>query len=156
MTCRCARRSCGTMDARFGEAEHLNAAHPDLAAVLGVPATPGFTAPKLLWMSRHEPKLFAATRHVLLPKDYVRLFLTGEHVTDMSDAAGRWWLDEAKRDWCGCRPEGDRHGARHGAETRRGRRRTTEVRAVDDIGFEIEHGEVVGFLGPKAPARRPA
>jgi xylulokinase len=81
------------------EAAQLNRDHPDLPRRLGVPATPGFTAPKLLWMQRHEPEAFAATRMVLLPKDYVRLFLTGETVTDMSDAAGSWWLDQAARDW---------------------------------------------------------
>ena len=62
-------------------------------------AMPGFTAPKLLWVARHEPELFARTRKVLLPKDYVRLFLVGEHVSDMSDAAGTLWLDVARRDW---------------------------------------------------------
>ena len=62
-------------------------------------AMPGFTAPKLLWVARHEPELFARTRKVLLPKDYLRLFLVGEHVSDMSDAAGTLWLDVARRDW---------------------------------------------------------
>src|SRR5262249_20091175 len=82
-----------------GEAAELNREHPDLAWELGVPAAPGFTAPKLLWLSRHEPALLDRLSKVLLPKDYVRLWLTGEHVTDMSDAAGSWWLDEARRDW---------------------------------------------------------
>ncbi|MDQ0395611.1 xylulokinase [Labrys monachus] len=81
------------------EAAELNRIHPDLAWRLGVPAAPGFAAPQLLWLSRHEPATLVALRKVLLPKDYVRLQLTGEHVTDMSDAAGSWWLDEAARDW---------------------------------------------------------
>lgn len=59
----------------------------------------GFTAPKLVWMAKHEPELFARVARVLLPKDYLRLWLTGEHVSDMSDAAGTSWLDCAKRDW---------------------------------------------------------
>jgi xylulokinase len=59
----------------------------------------GFTAPKLLWVKTHEPALFAKIAKVLLPKDYLRLILTGAHVAEMSDAAGTSWLDTAKRDW---------------------------------------------------------
>ena len=60
---------------------------------------PGFTAPKLLWVRRHEPEIFRRTACVLLPKDYVRLKLTGEKVSDMSDASGTSWLDVAHREW---------------------------------------------------------
>jgi len=60
---------------------------------------PGFTAPKLLWVERHEPAAFARVAKVLLPKDYLRLWLTGEHVAEMSDAAGTSWLDTGARDW---------------------------------------------------------
>jgi xylulokinase len=60
---------------------------------------PGFTAPKLLWVKRHEPEIFAKTRTVLLPKDYVRLWLTGGKASDMSDSAGTLWLETAKRAW---------------------------------------------------------
>lgn len=59
----------------------------------------GFTAPKLVWMQKHEPDLFARTRRVLLPKDYLRLWLTGEAISDMSDASGTSWFDPAGRDW---------------------------------------------------------
>lgn len=59
----------------------------------------GFTAPKLRWVQKNEPDIFAATRKVLLPKDYVNLWLTGDHVSEMSDAAGTLWLDVARRDW---------------------------------------------------------
>ena len=55
--------------------------------------------PKLLWVEKHEPKVFAKVRSVLLPKDYLRLRLTGEKVSEMSDAAGTLWLDVGKRDW---------------------------------------------------------
>ncbi|MCX5570962.1 xylulokinase [Kaistia nematophila] len=72
---------------------------PDLGRIAGVPAMPGFTAPKLLWVARHEPEVFAAVAHVLLPKDYVRFRLTGAYVSEMSDAAGTLWLDEAERRW---------------------------------------------------------
>ena len=60
---------------------------------------PGFTAPKLVWLARHEPETFAAIRTVLLPKDYLRLWLTGGKVSEMSDAAGTVWLDVGARDW---------------------------------------------------------
>lgn len=60
---------------------------------------PGFTAPKLSWVAENEPEIFAKTKKVLLPKDYARLWLTGEHVGDCSDAAGTGWLNVAKRDW---------------------------------------------------------
>jgi len=83
----------------FKEAEDLAREHPELSHALGVIPMPGFTAPKLLWLARHEPEAFRAVRKVLLPKDYIRLKLTGACVTDMSDAAGTWWLDEAARDW---------------------------------------------------------
>jgi xylulokinase len=60
---------------------------------------PGFTAPKLLWVQRHEPEIFSQVAKVLLPKDYLRLRMTGDFASDMSDAAGTLWLDVAKRDW---------------------------------------------------------
>jgi xylulokinase len=60
---------------------------------------PGFTAPKLVWVAEHEPDVFARTARVLLPKDWIRLRLTGEAVSEPSDAAGTLWLDVAKRRW---------------------------------------------------------
>ena len=60
---------------------------------------PGFTAPKILWVARREPDVFRQLDKVLLPKDYLRLRMTGEYASDMSDAAGTMWLDVAKRDW---------------------------------------------------------
>lgn len=81
------------------ECELLQERLPELGRLAGVPAMPGFTAPKLLWLAAHEPELAAKVAKVLLPKDHVRLRLTGEHVTDMSDAAGTLWLDQARRAW---------------------------------------------------------
>jgi xylulokinase len=72
---------------------------PRATAITGNLAMPGFTAPKLLWVARHEPETFARVATVLLPKDYLRLRLTGEKISDMSDAAGTLWLDVARRDW---------------------------------------------------------
>ncbi|WP_067701723.1 xylulokinase [Erwinia sp. ErVv1] len=81
------------------ECTELTAMAPDLAAVAGNLAMPGFTAPKLLWVARHEPQIFAQTASVLLPKDYLRWKMCGEKISDMSDAAGTLWLDVARRDW---------------------------------------------------------
>lgn len=80
------------------EAAELDA-DPRFRAISGNIVFPGFTAPKLVWVARHEPAIFACVAKVLLPKDYLRLWLTGEHVAEMSDAAGTSWLDTAKRDW---------------------------------------------------------
>lgn len=60
---------------------------------------PGFTAPKLVWVARHEPDVFRQVRRVLLPKDHVRLWLSGEHASDLSDSAGTAWLDVGARRW---------------------------------------------------------
>ena len=62
-------------------------------------AMPGFTAPKLLWMKKNEPKKFNQVAKVLLPKDYLRFILTGEFYSDLSDASGTYWLDVGKREW---------------------------------------------------------
>jgi xylulokinase len=60
---------------------------------------PGFTAPKVAWVAENEPEAFSRMAKILLPKDYVRLWLTGEHVAEMSDAAGTGWLDVGARCW---------------------------------------------------------
>lgn len=60
---------------------------------------PGFTAPKLAWVAKHEPEIFAKAAKVLLPKDYLRLWLTGEYISEMSDSAGTSWLDTGARKW---------------------------------------------------------
>jgi xylulokinase len=85
----------------FAECEELTRRVPDFLAKAGNLAMPGFTAPKALWLARHEPETFAKVASVLLPKDYVRFRLTGEKVSEMSDAAGTLWLDIAGRRWSG-------------------------------------------------------
>ena len=72
---------------------------PRLEEISGNRAMPGFTAPKLLWVAENEPQTFEQVACVLLPKDYVRLCLTGDKVSDMSDASGTLWLDVAERSW---------------------------------------------------------
>ena len=87
-------------DGRAGaECAQIERRAPRLHAVAGNLAMPGFTAPKLLWVAAHEPEIFAATARVLLPKDWLRLRLTGEQVSEMSDASGTLWLDVGRRAW---------------------------------------------------------
>jgi xylulokinase len=82
----------------FVEAAELDA-DPRFREITGNIVFPGFTAPKLVWVKRKEPDVFARVRRVLLPKDYLRLWLTGEHISEMSDSAGTAWLDVARRRW---------------------------------------------------------
>ncbi|WP_366513892.1 FGGY family carbohydrate kinase [Planktotalea sp.] len=81
------------------ESETLTSRIPDIGMIAGVPPQPGFTAPKLMWLKAHEPLVFAKINKILLPKDFITLWLTGCHVTDTSDAAGTLWLDQGKREW---------------------------------------------------------
>ena len=74
-------------------------ADPAFRAISGNIVFPGFTAPKLAWVKAHEPELFDKVAMVLLPKDYVRLWLTGDRASDMSDSAGTSWMDTSKRAW---------------------------------------------------------
>jgi xylulokinase len=70
-----------------------------LIELTGNRALTGFTAPKLLWLRRHEPETYARIAHVLLPKDYVRLRLTGDRAVDAADASGTLLFDVARRRW---------------------------------------------------------
>jgi xylulokinase len=84
-------RECAEIERRIGLER--------LIQLTGNRALTGFTAPKLLWVRRHEPELFARIEHVLLPKDYVRLRLTGERATDAADASGTLLFDVPRRRW---------------------------------------------------------
>src|ERR671911_3204229 len=70
-----------------------------LIALTGNRALTGFTAPKLLWLRKHEPENYARIARIMLPKDYVRLRLCGAHAIDMADASGTLLLDVAQRRW---------------------------------------------------------
>jgi xylulokinase len=82
-------------------AEQCAALDPLARRIAGNLAMPGFTAPKLLWVRENEKEIFRATQRVLLPKDYLRLMMTGAAISDMSDAAGTLWLDIGARRWSG-------------------------------------------------------
>lgn len=70
-----------------------------LIAMVGNPALTGFTAPKILWVREHEPKIYENTRHILLPKDYIRFRMTGEYATEVGDASGTLLFDVKNRRW---------------------------------------------------------
>ena len=70
-----------------------------LIELVANPALTGFTAPKILWVREHEPRVYEKTRHILLPKDYIRYRLTGEYATEVSDASGTLLLDVVHRKW---------------------------------------------------------
>lgn len=81
------------------ECQLLEQEVPTSRAITGNLMMPGFSAPKVKWVQRHEPEVFHQIHKVLLPKDYLRFRLTGNYASDMSDAAGTMWLDLEKRDW---------------------------------------------------------
>lgn len=81
------------------ECYELEETLPGLGKITGNRAMPGFTAPKLLWLKKHEPDIFKQIAKVLLPKDYIRLRMTGDYATDVSDAAGTLWLNTNTREW---------------------------------------------------------
>jgi xylulokinase len=82
-------QECGELEQRL----------PDLRRITGNPTLPGFTAPKLVWVKKHEPEIFRRIGKVLLPKAYLRYRLSGEYIEDMSDASGTAWLEVGKRAW---------------------------------------------------------
>ncbi len=84
-------QECAEIEERVGLAR--------LIELTGNRALTGFTAPKLLWLARHEPETYSRIRHVLLPKDYVRFRLTGERAIDVADASGTLLFDVAGRRW---------------------------------------------------------
>jgi xylulokinase len=72
-----------------------------LLQTVGNPALPGFTAPKVLWVRKHEPQVYSRAAKILLPKDYVRYRLTGAFCSEVSDASGTCLFDVGRRAWSG-------------------------------------------------------
>ena len=84
-------KECAEITQTVGEAR--------LIEMVSNPALTGFTAPKILWLRNNEPEVFAKVRKVLLPKDYIRLCLTGEYAADVADASGTLLFDVTNRKW---------------------------------------------------------
>jgi xylulokinase len=85
-------KQCDDIEAKAGGREKL-------ISLVANPALTGFTAPKILWVREHEPRVYAKTKHILLPKDYIRYRMTGEYATEVSDASGTLLLDVKNRRW---------------------------------------------------------
>src|SRR5262245_1190730 len=83
---------CAEIESRAGGREAL-------IELVANPALTGFTAPKILWVRTREPKVYEKTKHILLPKDYIRFRMTGEYATEVSDASGTLLLDVVNRNW---------------------------------------------------------
>jgi xylulokinase len=81
------------------EIESKAGGRPALIELVANPALTGFTAPKILWVRQHEPRVYGKTKHILLPKDYIRYCMTGEYATEVSDASGTLLLDVVNRQW---------------------------------------------------------
>jgi xylulokinase len=87
-------------DARsFRECADIMEGTPEVVRHSGNIVLAGYTAPKLLWVKKHEPSVFEKVAKVLLPKDYIRLRMTGAYASDMSDSSGTYWLDIKNRQW---------------------------------------------------------
>ncbi len=128
----------------------LEAAVPEMTAITGNRAMPGFTAPKLLWVRSHEPKIFAETAKVLLPKDYVRLRMTGEIASDMSDSSGTLWLDVANRRWSETMLSGTGLDVSHMPKLFEGNEITGELRAELTEAWGMSRVPVVAGGGDNA------
>ena len=85
-------KQCADIESRAGGREAL-------IELVANPALTGFTAPKILWVRENEPRVYAKTKHILLPKDYIRFRMTGEYATEVSDASGMLLLDVQSRTW---------------------------------------------------------
>jgi xylulokinase len=128
----------------------LETAVPEMTRITGNRAMPGFTAPKLLWVRLHEPEIFDATAKVLLPKDYVRLRMTGELASDMSDSAGTLWLDVAKRRWSDAMLAGTGLNVSHMPALFEGNEITGELRAELAEAWGMSRVPVVAGGGDNA------
>ncbi|MCE2459938.1 MAG: xylulokinase [Pseudomonadales bacterium] len=122
----------------------------DVAALTGNRAMPGFTAPKLLWVGRHEPEIFARTRTVLLPKDYLRYRMTGEFASDMSDAAGTLMLDVGGRCYSERMLAATGLSLSHMPRLVEGSEIAGELRSEVADGWRLKRVPVVGGAGDQA------
>lgn len=140
-------------DGRSGvECRELERRVPALRRITGNVAMPGFTAPKLLWVAAHEPAIMAAVAHVLLPKDYVRLRLTGDLASDCSDSAGTLWMDVGARRWSEEVLEACGLGIAQMPRLREGNSLTGQVSAVAAAELGLPQVPVAAGAGDNAAA----
>ena len=134
----------------YHEAARLDA-DPRFRKITGNIVFPGFTAPKLVWVRNNEPDIFAKVRKILLPKDYLRLWLTGEHISEMSDSAGTSWLDTGNRKWSAPLLEATHLGEEHMPALVEGTERAGILRAELAARWGLSQGIIVaGGAGDNA------
>ncbi len=132
------------------ECIELERREPRSREITGNLMMPGFTAPKLLWVAKHEPDLFRRTAAVLLPKDFIRLRMTGEKVSDMSDASGTAWMDVGRRDWSEPLLEATGLGRSHMPRLVEGSRPSGTISAAAASELEVPPVVVAGGGGDNA------
>lgn len=132
------------------EAAELDA-DPRFRTITGNIVFPGFTAPKLVWVAKNEPDIFARLAKVLLPKDYLRLWLTGEYISEMSDSAGTAWLHTGARAWSPDLLAATGLGIEHMPKLTEGTHQAGRLRAELAAALGMESGVIVaGGAGDNA------
>ena len=155
-TC-CGRRSSGAISAPNAECRWLDEhdrPQPAARAARSNPALTNFTLTKLLWVRTHEPDVWARVRHVLLPKDYVRFRLSGEHATDVADASGH--ADARCRAPALVARDARRGGHRRAAAARASSNRRRSARASRDAARRSPASRPARRSSPAPAIRRPA
>jgi len=133
------------------ECDEMEQKSSNLREISGNIAMPGFTAPKLLWVKNNEPEIFKKINKVLLPKDYLRFRLSGEFVTDPSDASGTLWLDVKKRNWSEELLETTSLGIEHMPRIVEGSESSAEISKSIKEQFRFNHNVIIaGGAGDQA------
>jgi|TARA_B110001469_G_scaffold32421_1_gene32907 xylulokinase len=137
-------------DGRSGEQCKQLSKLADFEGITGNLIMPGFTAPKLKWMEQNEPEVFDKIHKVLLPKDYVRLWLTGAYSTDVSDASGTLWLNVSERNWSDALLQATHLSRDHMPELFEGNAITGQLRPELAMRWRMKSPIVAGGAGDNA------
>ena len=137
-------------DGRSGEQCKQLSKLADFEGITGNLIMPGFTAPKLKWIEQNEPEVFDKIHKVLLPKDYVRLWLTGAYSTDASDASGTLWLNVSERNWSDALLQATHLSRDHMPELFEGNAITGQLRPELAMRWRMKSPIVAGGAGDNA------
>jgi xylulokinase len=137
-------------DGRSGEQCKQLSKLADFEGITGNLVMPGFTAPKLKWIEQNEPEVFDKIHKVLLPKDYVRLWLTGDYSTDVSDASGTLWLNVSERNWSDVLLQATHLSRDHMPELFEGNATTGQLRPELATRWRMKLAIVAGGAGDNA------
>ena len=137
-------------DGRSGEQCKQLSKLADFEGITGNLIMPGFTAPKLKWIEQNELEVFDKIHKVLLPKDYVRLWLTGAYSTDVSDASGTLWLNVSERNWSDALLQATHLSRDHMPELFEGNAITGQLRPELAMRWRMKSPIVAGGAGDNA------